>query len=169
MTVSDVKARWQQLHDRVPALRLYAVVDGMQYEQRHSKRLQAGSSRFALFTGTQDAALAYAGPWLVDAACEDEVLVAELEELERDVPSLIWLLAPLDLTGLGQLLQLKLDVRLPDGRCALLRFWDPRVLINLARTLDAAQREEFFGHIHEWHFLHEGQRIRIGRIHADAH
>ena len=43
---------------------------------------------------------------------------------------------------LGQLLQLRLDVNLPDGRSALLRFWDPRVLVNLARTLDGAQREE---------------------------
>jgi hypothetical protein len=58
---------------------------------------------------------------------------------------------------------------LPDGRSALLRFWDPRVLVNLARTLDGAQREEFFGHIHEWHLLDAGRRMWIGRQHAEAH
>jgi len=122
-----------------------------------------------LFAGTPDAALAHAGPWLVEAACADEALLAELATLEHEAPALVWLIAPQDQEGLAQLLQLRLDVRLPDGRSALLRFWDPRVLVNLARTLDAAQREEFFGLIHEWHLLHEGRRMWIGRHHAGAH
>ena len=141
----------------------------MQYQTHLCKRLQAGRGLFPLFAGTPDAALAHAGPWLVDTALAGEAMVAELATLERDAPSLTWLIAPQDLEGLGQLLQLRLEVRLPDGRSALLRFWDPRVLVHLARTLDAAQREEFFGLIHEWHLLHEGRRMRIGRHYADAH
>ena len=165
----DVQSRWEQLHNTMPALRLYALVDGVQYQTQLCKRFQPGSGLFPLFAGTPDAALAHAGPWLVDAALAGEAMVAELATLERDAPSLSWLIAPQDLDGLGQLLQLRLDVSLPDGRSALLRFWDPRVLVNLARTLDGPQREEFFGHIHEWHLLHEGQRVWIGRQHADAH
>ncbi|MBU0915407.1 DUF4123 domain-containing protein [Aquabacterium parvum] len=169
MTALDVQSRWAQLHNTLPTLRLYALVDGVQYQTHFCKRFQPGNGLFPLFADTPDAALAHAGPWLVDAALAGEALVAELASLERDAPSLTWLIAPQDLEGLGQLLQLRLDAKLPDGRSALLRFWDPRVLVNLARTLDGAQREAFFGHIHEWHLLHEGQRVWIGRQDADAH
>src|SRR6218665_1526836 len=62
------------------------------------------------------------GVWLGDGAIAGEATVAELATLERDAPSLTWLIAPQDLEGLGQLLQLRLDVNLPDGRSALLRF-----------------------------------------------
>lgn len=165
----EVQSRWEQLRDTLPALRLYALVDGVQYQTHLCKRLQAGPGRFPLFAGTPDAALAHAGPWLVEAASADEAMRAELAALEHEAPSLIWLMAPQDPEGLVQLLQLRLDVRLPDDRSALLRFWDPRVLLNLARTLDAAQREEFFGLIHEWHLWHEGRRMWIGRHHAEAH
>jgi hypothetical protein len=164
-----VQSRWEQIRDTLSALRLYVLVDGVQYQTQLCKRLQPGRGLFPLFAGTQDAALAHAGPWLVDAALAGEAMVAELAALEREAPSLIWLIAPQDLEGLAQLLQLRLEVSLPDGRSALLRFWDPRVLVKLARTLDGAQREEFFGHIHEWHLLDEGRRMWIGRHHAEAH
>jgi len=165
----DVQSRLEELRDTMPALRLYALVDGVQYQAQLCKRLHPSSGLFPLFAQTRDAALSHAGPWLVDMAIADEATMAELSTLERNAPSLTWLIAPQDLEGLGQLLQLRLDVILPDGRSALLRFWDPRVLVNLARTLDASQREELFGHIHEWHLLHEGRRVWIGRQHAEAH
>jgi hypothetical protein len=165
----DVQLRWRKLQNTSPELGLYALVDGVQYQSHLCKRLRAGSGLFPLFAGTPDAALAHAGPWLIDARLVDEAFIVELAALERDAPALIWLIAQQDLVGLGQLLQLRLDVKLSDGRTALLRFWDPRVLINLARTPDGQQREELFGHIHEWHLLHDGKRIRIGRQYADAH
>lgn len=166
--VLDVQSRWEQLREAMPALRLYALVDGVQYQTELCKRFNERDGLFPLFSGTQDAALANAGPWLVDVACIDDAMVAELAKLERNAPSVTWLITPQDLEGLGQLLQLRLDVKLPDGRSALLRFWDPRVLSSLARALDGAQREEFFGHIHEWHLLNEGRRVWIGRQHAHA-
>lgn len=165
----DVQSRLAQLHQFIPALRLYALVDGVQYQAQLCKRFHPSSWLFPLFARTPDAALAHAGPWLVDTSMADDATIAELTTLERHAPSLTWLIAPQDLEGLGQLLQLRMDVNLPDGRRALLRFWDPRVLVKLARTLDAPQREEFFGHIHEWHLLHDGRRVWIGRQHADAH
>ena len=60
-------------------------------------------------------------------------------------------------------MQLRLDLRLPDGREALLRFWDPRVLVGLMQVLDEAQRLDFFAHIEEWHLLQDGRRAWIGR------
>lgn len=165
----DVQSRLQKLQGTMPALRLYALVDGVQYQAKLGNTLQPGSGLFPLFAGTIDAALAHAGPWLLDAASVDEATISQLAELERNTPSLTWMIAFQDLEGLGQLLQLNLDVYLPDRRRALLRFWDPRVLVNLARTLDAAQRQEFFGHIHEWHLLLDGKRVWIGRHNADTH
>lgn len=164
----DVQARWQEWQSIKPELRLYALVDGLQYQTQLDKRLQATIGFFPLFAGTPDAALAHAGPWLVDASAVAETFIDELAALERNAPSLTWLITAQDLIGLGQLLQLKLDMRLPDGRSALLRFYDPRILFSLAQTLDGEQREEFFGYIHEWHLLHKGQRAWIGREHADA-
>jgi hypothetical protein len=164
----DIQSRWKELCHTMPALRLYALVDGVQYQTQLCKRMQVGSGLLPLFADTQDAALAHAGPWLVDAAHADKAMVAELAALEREMPSITWLITTQDLQGLGQLLQLRLDVSLPDGRRALLRFWDPRVLVNLGNTLDEAQREAFFGPFYEWHLLHEGQRVWIGRPHAKA-
>lgn len=162
MTSFDVQDRFDQLQAVVPELRLYALVDGVQYQARFDKRLQTSTGLYALFAGTPDAALSHAGPWLIDVAMRNDIF-NELITLEVDKPSVSWLVGPQDLAGLAQLLQLRLGARLPDGRSVLLRFWDPRVLLVLVRTLDDEQRNEFFNHIHEWLFLHEGQRLRIGR------
>lgn len=164
----DVLARLTQLRQSTPALRLYALVDGAQYEAHRAEPLAAMGGLCALFAGTPDAALAHAGPWLVDVEHVGEAFTADLASLEQEAPAVTWLMAPQDLGGLAQLLQLNLDTRLPDGRTALLRFWDPRVLGSLADLLDEPQREAFFAHIHEWHLLHNGQRAWIGRQHADT-
>lgn len=168
MPMVDVTQRLSALREKLPALQLYALVDGVQYQTHYDEPLVAASGLIALFAGTPDAALAHAGPWLIAVEQAPDHLTAQLVELEHASPAVTWLIAPQDLTGLAQLLQLKLDIRLPDGRTALLRFWDPRVLASLAKTLDAKQRELFFAHIHEWHLLQEGRRVWIGRHHAHA-
>jgi hypothetical protein len=162
MTVLD---RFEALKVQQPHLLLYALVDGLVFEQLHGKPIQPDAGCAALFAGTEDAALAAAGPWLVDAALQPD-LNSRLLAQEASAPLVSWLIADAPFDGLVQLLRLKLDVRLPDGSIGLLRFYDPRVLNSMATTLTAPQREDFFGHIHEWHFMHNGQAQRIGR--ADA-
>lgn len=159
----DVVARLAQLHQSTDALRLYALVDGVQYRERLGEPCTAREGCYSLFADTPDAALAHAGPWLIDAAQAEGALVDALITLEQAAPAVTWLIATQTLEGLAQLLQLNLDVALPDGRTALVRFWDPRVLATLAEVLEPGQRETFFGHIHEWHLLHRGQRTKIGR------
>lgn len=154
--------RYQALRSARPHLRLFALVDGLEYKRLHGAPLEAGPGLTALFEGTPDAALAPAGPWLADTD-QEQKLSKQLVETETKAPCVSWLLAEMPLHGLAQLLQLKLDVRLPDGSTALLRFYDPRVLESLALTLTPQQREEFFGHILEWHFMCDGKRHRIGR------
>lgn len=164
----DVVTRLALLQQSTGALRLYALVDGAQYRAQCGEPCTARKGFHSLFAGTPDAALAHAGPWLIDAEHVGATLVDALAAMEQAVPAVSWLIAAQTLEGLAQLLQLNLDTELPDGRTALLRFWDPRVLVNLAEVLEPAQRETFFTHIHEWHLLHKGQRVWIGRQHAQA-
>jgi hypothetical protein len=164
----DVVTRLAQLRKNVDAMRLYALVDGVQYRTYFGEPCIAQTGFRALFAGTPDAALAHAGPWVIDSEYVGEEFVDALAALEQDAPAVTWLITPQTLEGLAQLLQLNLDATLPDGRSALLRFWDPRVLVSLAELLEPSQSEAFFGHVHEWHLLHQGQRTWIGRHHAQA-
>ncbi len=159
-------ARLVRLHQNMGALRLYALVDGVQYRAEYGEPCVEQVGFRSLFAGTPDAALAHAGPWLVDAELVGPSTVEQLAALEQTAPAVSWLITPQTLEGMAQLLQLNLDTVLPDGRTALLRFWDPRVLFSLAELLDPEQREVFFGHVHEWHLLHQGKRTWIGRHHA---
>lgn len=165
----DVKNRFDHLRKSRSELNLYALVDGIQYQHVQGERLHRGVGLHPLFADTPDAALSHAGPWLIDTTVTGSDFLNQLAELKQAASCLIWIITPQDLTGLVQLLQLRLDVRLPDGRLALLRFWDPRVMVGLTQALNPIQTEEFFGHIHEWHMMHERQRVWIGRQDAHTH
>lgn len=164
--MTNVIERFQALRQHQEMLNLYALVDGFQYEQHTGQRIQhrRGINR-PIFNGTEDEPLAHAGPWLIDVTRADGE-VSQLLELEQALPSVSWLITSIDIEGLSQLLQLKLDTELPDGRKALLRFYDPRTLGNLYHTMDAAQRTEFFHLVEEWHFIYNGQRVATGRTDA---
>lgn len=165
MAEAGVVERFKALKADQPHLQLCALIDGLMFEKAHGERLEPGPGLAALFDGTDDAALAFAGPWLVDAVQQQD-LCDRLRVQEGLAPLASWLITSVPFDGLVQLLRLKLDVRLPDGSIGLLRFHDPRVLFSLAKSLTAQQREAFFGHIDEWHFTHNGHALRIGR--ADA-
>lgn len=160
--MNDIVERFRALHQTDAALWLYALVDGFQYEQHTGQRMshQRGVNR-PIFLGTEDEPLAHAGPWLIDVVKAPDHLQS-LHELEQALPSVSWLISPIDLEGLSQLLQLKLDAQLPDGRKVLLRFYDPRVLGHLMQTMNGEQRAEFVHLIDEWHFIHDGRRVCIG-------
>jgi len=160
----DIQQRLARLRIGTPALRLYALVDGAQYRTvcKEPFSLQTRVA-YSLFAATEDEPLADGGPWLLDAEDASASIVADLAHLERRAPAVSWLISAVTLQGLVQLLQLRLDALLPNGRMALLRFWDPRVLLNLMNLLSAQQRRAFFEHIHEWHFLVDGQRAWVGR------
>lgn len=159
----DVITRFQDRLQNGAALNLYALVDGFQYEQHTGRRLEhrPGINR-PIFLGTEDEPLAHAGPWLVDTVKAPDQIQA-LYELEQALPSVSWLMTSIDLEGLSQLLQLKLDGELPDGRKVLVRFYDPRVLGNLFQTMSAEQKAAFFHLIDEWLFIYNGRRVWAGR------
>lgn len=158
----DIVEHFRALQHADTALWLYALVDGFPYEQHTGQRLvyHRGINR-PIFLGTEDEPLAHAGPWLIDVVRAPDQLQS-LHDLEQALPSVSWLISAIDLEGLSQLLQLKLDAQLPDGRKVLLRFYDPRVLGNLMHTMNNAQRAEFVHLIDEWHFIHDGRRVCMG-------
>lgn len=164
--MADILERYERLRVEQETLKLYALVDGYQYEHHMGERLSyiAGLNR-PIFAGTDDEALAHAGPWLIDVGGVSAQL-EDLKTLESSAPAVSWIITPIDLEGLSQLLQLKLDAELPDGRIALLRFYDPRVLGNLCQTMDDAQRTEFFYLIDEWHFMYRGEHVTARTRHV---
>lgn len=163
MTSFDVSDRLQYLRQEHVGLSLYGLLDGAQYHEQTGKRFSPRLGATALFAGTADAALAFAGPWLIDAETAIPELIEELVGFERKADGVSWLIAHQDLNGLAQMLRLHLETELPDGRRALLRFWDPRILASLVKIFTPEQRREFFGHIFEWHLLLDREkRVRIG-------
>jgi hypothetical protein len=162
----DVIARFAELNAQQPELKLYVLIDGLAYEAHTGERLSSipGVNR-ALFDGTPDEALAYAGPWLFQADQVEDQWSALLA-FEAVQPAVSWLIASLDMEGLAQVLQLRLNLTLPSGQTALLRLSDPRVLSNLFSIMTPEQKTAFFYLIEEWHFIQNGQRVRAR--HTDA-
>ena len=147
-----------------PLAQLYALVDGGQFADTFKEAFPANRGR-SLFEGSTDEPLAHAGPWLVDVEGE-RALCNQLVESETTAPLCSWIITSVPMQGLLQLLQLRMETKLPSGQFAVLRFFDPRVLHRLASTLTPPQREEFFTGIDEWHFHATGQYFHIGRNHA---
>lgn len=145
---------------------LHVLVDGFQYaEMNFSVRLAEQPYASSLFAGTEEESLMDDGPWLLAVERQSYAFCRQLIALERSRPAVSWIYAAFDTAVLAAQLQARLNMRLPDGRSALVRFWDPRVLGILARRLDEAQRMDFFHAIREWHFLLDGRPVHIGRDH----
>ncbi|MFM0059911.1 DUF4123 domain-containing protein [Paraburkholderia phytofirmans] len=162
MIPATLAERLERLRADAPALRAYALVDGLQYEQHFGRSLRRrGGTVHSLFAGTEDEPLASAGPWLVDIAQPDADVVASLDELETARPGVMWLFSTQDIESLVRTLQRKLNSKLPNGKIALLRFWDPRVFVPLFNALDTERRRAYFGDVDEWHGLADGKRFHV--------
>ncbi|MDF1897265.1 DUF4123 domain-containing protein [Rahnella contaminans] len=126
-----------------PNCAAFALVDGLQYERHFGKELTIESGVTApLFNIGPDARIAFAGPWLIFLHTT-ETYRKELQELEGEFPSVSWLLSSWTLEKLVGHFKYFLDLQLPDGRCALFRFYDPRVLENIKLLLDERDYETF--------------------------
>lgn len=161
MIPASVAAQLREYRKRHYSGHVLALVDGLQYQQQTGQPLASEDDMtVSLFAGTKDIALAHAGPWLVDPK-QARDRVADLGELEQSRPGVIWLITSESLEGQAEKLRPYLNTRLPTGRSALLRFWDPRVL----HALNAACRDKtgraLFTTAKAWQYLHEGQRFNI--------
>lgn len=138
-------------------LSLFALVDGLQYERFFGTELEScKDAALPLFDKYPDSKIAFAGPWLIDMQ-KSMAFREKLTELEQHLPAVSWLLSARALPELLMHFQKNMNIELPDGRVALLRFQDPRVQMRLGEQLDESQHWAFTRGIIEWYSAIEGQ------------
>ncbi|MGS1024364.1 DUF4123 domain-containing protein [Burkholderia glumae] len=138
--------RRQQLSTTV---HLYALVDGLLYADQAGVP-QRSQASVALFDQTPDASLADAGPWLFDYELASGATRTGLASLAAGAGGVSWLISAYRVDALADELRRRLDARLPDGRTALLRFYDARIMPDIAAMMDFAQRAQFFVVAFDW-------------------
>ncbi|MGY4730697.1 DUF4123 domain-containing protein [Burkholderia pyrrocinia] len=167
MTENSIEAfflkRQQQLTMQV---RVYALVDGLLYANAaHGSAPQRSQSAVALFDNTPDASLANAGPWLVDYEHASGNTRRALSTMANGSTGVSWLISGYPIESLADELRSRLDVRLPDGRTALLRFYDARIMADVASLMEFTQRMQFFVSTFDWLVEVNG---KLRRVHPHA-
>jgi len=143
-------------------VRLYALADALLLaSSRDAPALVRSPANVALFDGTADAALADAGPWLIDVDGTSETLRDALLHQAASSNGISWLISAYDITSLGREMQQRLDARLPNGNIVLLRFYDARAMASIASMLTFSQRLSFFQPTFDWFTQIDSQLTRI--------
>ncbi|PBI78117.1 hypothetical protein A9993_25135 [Rahnella victoriana] len=128
----------------------YALVDGLQFERYYGTELVPQSEIvIPLFSKWPDSRIAFAGPWLIQLNGAMQYH-KKLQQLENALPAVSWIASSLTPEDLSEHLKRFMNVFIPDGKTALLRFWDPRVAERLAMMLDELQHEDLLNNIEEW-------------------
>ncbi|BET43165.1 DUF4123 domain-containing protein [Atlantibacter hermannii] len=136
---------------------VFALVDGLQYERFTGDELQIiPDVAFPLFNIWPDSRIAFAGPWLIrmNAAME---MREQLEALEAALPGVSWIVSGSTTEEQVAHLRRYMNVGLPDGQAALLRFQDPRVQVRLGATLNSQQHREMTDLMREWLTVVDGK------------
>ncbi|WP_083272557.1 MULTISPECIES: DUF4123 domain-containing protein [Pseudomonas] len=138
-----------------PQLRHFALIDGATYTTLGNRLAQAKDVHQWqwLLEGTELDGLKQAGPALVafeDSDAQGSPLLEWL--IQRDIasPLLSWLWSMQPFEPLAEHLRKHLFTRLPDGRRALLRYYDPKVRRALDSVLSKDQHAELMGPIAYW-------------------
>lgn len=136
-----------------PECSLYALVDGLQYERHFGCEIKPKQGiSYPFFNTLPDSRVAFAGPWLI--RLNSEVYQRErLVELSTTLPSVSWILSPLTTEELLVHFKHYCNLQLPDGRCALFRFYDPRVLEGIESLLDEKDFRQLINGVKEWFFI----------------
>lgn len=151
----------RQAQTSIP-VRLYALIDALLYTRvPNATPMERSAATVALFDGTPDTSLADAGPWLIDVEQASITMRRTLSELAASADGVSWLISAYPFRALAQELRERLDVRMPDGRTALLRFYDARLIGDIAGLLSFSQRVEFFVSTFDWLVEINGALTRV--------
>lgn len=138
-----------------PETRLYVLVDGARYLTLE-KRLDAAGTAIRvqwLLAATELDEISRAGPVLVEFL-QDSAEAAELLDwlIARDQksPLVSWLWSERSFEALSHYLKSHLFTRLPDGRTALFRYYNPTVRRGLETVLDSEQRMALMLPLDRW-------------------
>lgn len=133
-----------------PDCSLYALVDGLQYERHFGYEITAEKGiSYPLFDMYPDSKIAFAGPWLL--RLNTSVFYRDaLNELDVEYPAVSWLLSPLPPISLIHRFKEFLYLELPNGKCALFRFYDPRVMERLHFWLEDSDCIKLVEDVTKW-------------------
>ena len=135
-----------------PDCSLYALVDGLQYERHFGEEIHAEDGIVVpFFNMWPDSRIAFAGPWLYRlnrSSCHRK----KLKQLEEALPSVSWLISSASLENLVAHFQPFPNLQLPDSRCALFRFYDPRILKEIELLMDETDYGKLVEVAREWVF-----------------
>lgn len=138
-----------------PDLRHYALVDGARYLTL-TKRFDEPGDRVQwqwLLEGTELDEIKHAGPALVTFTDEDPLsdqLLLWLIGRDQQSPLVSWLWSEQGFETLADHLKSQLFTRLPDGRRALFRYYNPTVRQALEPVLTETQQAELMSGILFW-------------------
>ncbi|MDR6392248.1 DUF4123 domain-containing protein [Paraburkholderia phenoliruptrix] len=142
-------------------VRLYALVDALLYGR--GEIVERPAAAVGLFDGTPDASLADAGPWLIDFEEAPDSVKQSLFALGAGAEGVSWLVSAFPFPVLADELAGRLNARMPDGRTALLRFYDARLMTEIADLFSFTQRTEFFVPTFDWLVEINGELMRVHR------
>ncbi|PEN20248.1 DUF4123 domain-containing protein [Klebsiella grimontii] len=98
--INDMAEHMFTLQREDNSRKLYALVDGAQYERFYSDELYESETIKSLFEHSEDKKIAFAGPWLLNISILGEDWLRKINILELKYPSVSWLLSSLDMSDL---------------------------------------------------------------------
>lgn len=147
----------------------FAVIDAAQ-DARLFDLVQTCADKACLFKGNLDPVLERAAPWLVRIDPREQLLPV-WQEHGRGRSWGIMAYCALPLEDLRTCLRRFLQARLPDGKIALFRFYDPRVFATYLRAASPDERVAWFETVQQY-AVEDGQspalhqfRMVDGRLH----
>ncbi|EDX9487212.1 DUF4123 domain-containing protein [Salmonella enterica] len=144
-----------RLGKRSTMLRLYALLDGIQYDRALNEELNEGCGGYSLFSLPEDKPLAFAGPWLFDVSELPINDLAKILEVEKKYPAVSWIISEHSALILVQHLKSCLLVSFPSEQKGILRFYDCRVLKLLPEFLSQEQIEYLMKYSQQWLFYYK--------------
>lgn len=97
-------------------------------------------------------------PWLIGQISPN--LLRLTQDLARESPAVTWIVSSLPVRDLAQRLRHRVDAVLPGDQSVILRYYDPRVLHELAGCLSGITRESMFSIGTKWLYMDRDACLR---------
>lgn len=97
-------------------------------------------------------------PWLVGQISPG--LLRLTQDVSRESPAVTWIVSSLPVSDLARRLRRRIDAVLPGDQSAILRYYDPRVLHELAGSLSGATRADMFSLGTQWLYMDRDACLR---------
>lgn len=161
----DFRAVAQASITSFPRSNFYFLLDHGGLPGLHRQLSCASTKWISLFDGTTEAEALDVAPILVLAATNGRVSLSNrifdwIGQNGTYTSAVIMLSSPLLMEPLKKRLGVRLDVKLSGDFDAMLRYFDPRVLETLVKTLTAEQLVNFFSVAEAWQYVDRGGNIK---------